>query len=495
LTPPRAPGAPIEAGLGQEIENTRFSNDDFRRFQERLHEETRLARDLEATGGFDDHHPVAGFEIEAWLVDANAQPAPVNQAFLKHFNNPLATPELARFNVELNTSARTLQAGALSDLHREMRETWQGAREAATACGAQLLLTGILPTLRPEHLCLANMSDMNRYRALNEQVVASRQGRPLKLDIVGREHLHHEHHDVMLEAATTSFQIHLQTPIATAHKVYNASLVASAPMVALSANSPYLFGKDLWDETRIPVFEQAVEVGGYQGAARGPLRRVSFGSGFARESILECFEENLEHFPTLLPILFDDPPGRFSHLRLHNGTIWRWNRPLIGFDDQGRPHIRIEHRVVPAGPTLADSVASAAFYYGLVEELVSEPGGPEGLMDFSKARDNFYQAARLGLEAHMEWPAGRSRPVRHLILEELLPRAQRGLARLGLDGDDVDRYLDIVRTRVDNSQTGASWARRFVATQGPDPRQLVHSYLALQATDMPVHLWPEGHSC
>jgi gamma-glutamyl:cysteine ligase YbdK (ATP-grasp superfamily) len=477
--------------LGQEIDSTRFARKDFLRFRERLEEETRLTHDLQAAGRFDDRHPVAGFEIEAWLVDAERQPAPVNEAFLKAFHNPMATPELARFNVELNTGAYGISGTVLSDLHKEIRDTWEHARAAAREAGADLLLTGILPTLRPEHLCLANMSDMKRYRALNEQVVASRQGRPLKLDIVGREHLHHEHQDVMLEAATTSFQIHLQTPMAVAHKVYNASIVASAPMVALSANSPYLFGRDLWDETRIPVFEQAVDAGGYEGAARGPLRRVSFGSGFARESILECFQENLEHFPPLLPITFDDPPERFSHLRLHNGTIWRWNRPLIGFDAEDRPHIRIEHRVVPAGPTLVDSIATAAFYYGLVEELVNAPGGPEGLMDFARARDNFYEAARLGLDAHVEWPAGARRPVRELILDTLLPNARRGLARLGLAEADSRYYLDIVEARVAARQTGAAWARCFMATHGPNnERALVDAYLVHQLTDTPVHQWP-----
>jgi gamma-glutamyl:cysteine ligase YbdK (ATP-grasp superfamily) len=476
--------------LGQEIQSTRFTDRDFQRFRERLEEETRLAGDLEAAGRFDDRHPVAGFEIEAWLVDAGRLPAPVNRAFLEAFDNPLATPELARFNIELNTEPHELAGTVLSDLHREMGDTWARARGAAHQSGAELLLTGILPTLRPEHLCLANMSDMKRYRALNEQVFRSREGRSLKLDIVGREHLHHEHRDVMLEAATTSFQIHLQTPISVAHRVYNASILASAPVVALAANSPYLFGRDLWDETRIPVFEQSVEVGGYQGAARGPLRRVSFGSGFARESILECFRENLEHFPPLLPMHMDDPPERFSHLRLHNGTIWRWNRPLIGFDEQGRPHIRIEHRVVPAGPTLADSLAAAAFFYGLVEELVNTPGGPEGLMAFPRARDNFYEAARLGLDAHVEWPAGERRPVREVILRDLLPRARSGLDRLGIEQADADRYLDIVHARVERGQNGAVWARRFTAAHGRDPRLLVEAYLAHQLTDTPVHAWP-----
>ncbi|OOG23287.1 glutamate--cysteine ligase [Thioalkalivibrio denitrificans] len=476
--------------MGQEINTTRFKDRDFQNFRQRVAEETRLARDLEAAGRFDDRHPVAGFEIEAWLVDAERQPAPVNNAFLDAFHSPLATPELARFNVELNTEAHGLRGTVFSDLHREMTKTWTTARDAAHRAGAELLLTGILPTLRAEHLCLENMSDMKRYRALNEQVFRSREGRPLKLDIVGREHLHHEHHDVMLEAATTSFQIHIQTPVPVAHKVYNASILASAPVVALSANSPFLFGHDLWDETRIPVFEQSVEVGGYREAARGPLRRVSFGSGFARESILECFEENLEHFPPLLPIRIDEPVDRFPHLRLHNGTIWRWNRPLIGFDEHGRPHVRIEHRVVPAGPTLADSIATAAFYYGLVEELVNTPGGPEGLMDFSRARDNFYESARLGLGAHVEWPAGTRRPIRDLILNELLPRARAGLARLGIDENDSTRYLDIVEARVEQARNGAAWARSFMAAHGRDGRALVDTYLAHQLTDTPVHDWP-----
>jgi hypothetical protein len=56
---------------------------------------------------------------------------------------------------------------------------------------------------------------------------------------------------------------------------------------------------------------------------------------YARESILECFEANRTRYPVLLPAVMDEPPESLAHLRLHNGTIWRWNRPLIGFDEQG----------------------------------------------------------------------------------------------------------------------------------------------------------------
>jgi hypothetical protein len=189
---------------------------------------------------------------------------------------------------------------------------------------------------------------------------------------VGREHLKLDHHDVMLESATTSFQIHIQLPLDIAHHFYNASIIASASMVALCANAPFLFGKDLWDESRIPLFEQSIETGGYDGAAHGPIKRVSFGTDYARHSIIECFIENLDHFPVLLPVDSDSPNEAFEHLRLHNGTIWRWNRPLVGFDEDGTPHIRVEHRAPAAGPTTIDSMANAAFYYGVSKSLCDE---------------------------------------------------------------------------------------------------------------------------
>ncbi|MBK1672448.1 glutamate--cysteine ligase [Ectothiorhodospira shaposhnikovii] len=475
--------------VGQEIDHTHFKAGDFTRFQAHLEAETRLAREWLNQGRFTHGDPMAGFEIEAWLLDRHEGPAPLNEAFLQQFNDPMATPELAAFNIEVNTRPHPLKGRALSLIHREISATWQRTLLAADAVGTRALMTGILPTLRPEHLRLGNMSSMKRYRALNREVFRSRQGRPVRLDIAGREHLLHLHRDVMLEAATTSFQIHLQTPADTAHQVYNAAIIASAPMVAAGANAPFLFGKDLWDETRIPVFEQAVEVGGYEDVARGPLRRVSFGSGYARESILECFEENLAHFPVLLPMSSDTPPERFPHLRLHNGTIWRWNRPLIGFDNEGRPHIRIEHRVLPAGPTLSDSMANTAFFYGLVEDLLTEPGGPQSLIPFAAAKDNFYQSARLGLAAVLQWRQGERVGIQNLILDELLPRARHGLQRLGLAQADSHHYLEILAERIRTGRNGARWQRDFVARHGRDMPALTRALRQHQATDEPVHQW------
>jgi len=473
--------------MGQEIHTTHFSEDDFRRFKERLSQETELLRDWFETGHLADSVPVAGFEIEAWLIDEDYHPKPVNQEFLERFDNELASPELAKFNIELNTHPHALRGKVLSDLHEELRSTGLQARACAEALDSQVLITGILPTLKPSDLNLDNMSDMRRYRALNEQVLKSRGGAPLHLEITGTEHISEMHDNVMLEAATTSFQIHIQVPADKAHHYYNASMIASAPLVAASANSPYLFGKELWEETRIPLFEQSVEVGGIDAASHGPLHRVSFGSGYARHSIFEAFAENLEHFPALLPIQFDDPETELAHLRLHNGTIWRWNRPLIGFNASGEPHIRIEHRVVPSGPSITDSIANAAFYYGLAQGLMRFELDQQ--LPFAQARDNFYKAAKNGLHAKVDWPGTGHINIAKLILEKLLPLAETGLDELGLDRADCEHYLDIIKERVECGQNGSEWQRRFCTAHGRQMDELTAAMLHYQSTDRPVHEW------
>jgi len=476
--------------MGQEISEAHFRKQDFTAFEQRLREETRLLGEALRSGTFADAEGelIGGFEVEAWLVDGDCHPAPINQRYLELLNDPLVVPELAMFNVELNSSPQPLQGNALKRMEVELQQTWHRCREAAHTLDAELLMIGILPTVRQEDLTLANMSRMTRYRALNEQVLRLRQGRPLRLDIHGHEHLCTEHHDVMLESAATSFQVHLQVPQSQAARYYNVALVLSAPMVAASANSPYLFGKDLWDETRIPLFEQAVQVGGFAGAAFGPVRRVTFGTGYVRDSLVECFQENLEHYPVLLPIHLDEAPERFAHLRLHNGTIWRWNRPLVGFDEQGVPHLRVEHRVVPAGASVVDAIANAALFFGLATELVKREPALESRISFSQARDNFYAAARRGLHAQFTW-LGRRVSAQTLLLEELLPAARSGLESLDLARDDIDGYLGIIEARVRGGRTGAGWQRAFVAKYGSDMRALTAAYLERQRSGAPVHEW------
>ena len=260
-------------------------------------------------------------------------------------------------------------------------------------------------------------------------------------------------------------------------------------MVALCANSPYLFGKDLWDETRIPLFEQAVAIGGYDAAAFGPIRRVTFGPAYVRESMFECFVDNLEHYPVLLPVNLDHDSATLPHLRLHNGTIWRWNRPLIGFDEAGNIHLRIEHRVIPSGPSTLDAVANAAFYYGAAMALSNLATPPEASLPFDKARDNFYRAAQLGLRAQLHWLDDKTYNSNELLLKVLLPMAQQGLEQLGVASSDSQEYLGIIQQRLQTGTNGAVWQRAFVTKHGRDMQALTAAYFQQQHGGLPVHEW------
>jgi hypothetical protein len=469
--------------MGQEIADSHFSAGDFEAFSERLKSETSLLEQWLRDGVFPEGDHVGGFELEAWLIDGKTRPMPVNQALLDQLQDPLVVPELARFNLELNGSPQPLRGTALSRLSDELLATWDRCNHAAAAFGARLVMTGILPTVTEQELNTANMSQMLRYQALDEQLARLRGGAPLQMDIAGRDRLSFRHDDVMLESATTSFQVHLKVDPGEAGRFYNAAKILSAPMVALSANSPYLFGSELWEETRIPLFEQAIRVGNTE-----LTKRVTLGIGYI-DSIFDCFRANLQRYPVLLPQLMDEPTDRLAHLRLHNGTIWRWNRPLIGFDAQGVPHIRIEHRVIPAGPTVLDSIANAAFFYGAACALAGWSDPPERQLPFSQARDNFYRAARRGLCAEIRWFGGDTGSVRDLCRDRLLPLARSGLESLGIDGHEIDHWLGIILGRLNNRQNGAVWQRSWVQRHGPDMAGLTEAYLANQESGHPVHEW------
>lgn len=471
--------------MGQEIPSSRFGDEDFAEFRRRLEAETRLLSSWFDEGFFTSQENLGGLELEACLLDAAGDPAPCNQALLEGFDDPLVVPELATFNVEFNSRARTLSGNVFSRMASELQSHWDRCNRRADEMNLRLGMIGILPTLQQQALTLTNMSPLNRYRALNEQIFRLRNGQPISLAIDGRESLRMCHEDVMLESAATSFQLHMQVDVSQAADLYNLSKIVSAPMVAVSANSPFLFGCDLWDETRISLFEQAISVG-----ASDLTKRVSFGIRYVYESIMENFSANLLRYPVLLPLLMDEPVERLSHLRLHNGTIWRWNRPLIGFDSQERPHLRIEHRVVPAGPSIPDSIANAAFYFGLVTGLLESEARPTEKLRFDHARRNFYAAARQGLQADVAWFGIDSVPLKQLIAEHLLTVAEQGLAKLEIDAGEIDHWLGIVQKRVAREMTGAAWQRAWVERHGRDFHGLMQDYLAHQESGRPVHEWP-----
>lgn len=475
--------------MGQEISASRFRKQDFSRFARALSEETGLLRQWHDQGGLSQRHGIVGFELEAWLVDAAGNPAPLNEQYLALLgDSALYSPELSRFNVELNSTPLALEGDALGRMERELEQNWKRCRDVARQLDADLVMIGILPTLRESMLSLENMSHLERYRALNEQVLRLRQGQPLQLDIVGEQHLEALHGDVMLEAATTSFQLHLQVSHEKALRYYNALQIISAPMVAISANSPLLFGKRLWQETRIPVFEQAVAVGGIAGGAFGPLRRVSFGSGYARHSVMEVFVENAEHFPLLLPVELAGGAEQLNHLRLHNGTIWRWNRPLVGFDEDGTAHLRIEHRVIPAGPTIIDAMANAALFYGLAQALAEQEPAIEQRLEFYQARDNFYAAARYGLDAQITWLDGKRGRMGELV-QRLLPLAREGLLQMGCDASLSQHYLEVIEQRLLSGQTGSAWQLGYLDRHGNDLSAMLAAYRRHHDSGRPVHTW------
>lgn len=471
--------------MGDEISRSLFGPDDFSRFGDRLREETRLFSDLSASGRLSQDGFVVGFEIEAWLLDHGFYPHPVNERFLEKLSHPLVVPELSRFNVELNCEPLALTRDVLRRATAALSDLWGRCNSVAHSLDTNMVMIGTLPIIRDTDLTLANMSPLKRYEALNHEILQQRSGRPLVIDIDGDEHLCLVHHDVMLEAATTSFQIHLKTPARLAHRYYNASIMASAPLLAACVNAPFLFRRALWSETRIPLFEQSIPLTDRDGAHG----RVGFGTGYLGSSLFEALAENLDAYPVLLPIIFDEPPEAFRHLRLHNGTIWRWNRPLVGFEVDGSAHLRIEHRTLPAGPTIIDMIANAAFYVGLVRHFVDTGFDERGGLSFANAAANFYKAARFGLDADLVWPEVGLVSARNLLLDELVPAARRGLAGFQLDEEDSDLYLDIVESRIRGGQTGAAWQRAELNRRGSDFRELMSVYCERQRSAAPVHEW------
>ena len=469
--------------MGQEITKLQFRTTDFEQFVQNLEVETDKLSQLFATNAFQCDHPIGGFELEAWLIGADGLPVPENEKFLKRLANPEIVPELSRFNFEINVQPRALRGKALSRFNQNLAGNWQHCRRVARECDTDVMIIGVHPCIHEHQLTLINMSQSQRYRALNNQILALRQQQPIDIDIKGREHLSLLHNDVMLEAAATSFQIHVQIKQHLAVRAYNIAQIISAPLVALSANSPYVFGVDLCDESRILLFEQSIDLG------KQYKKRVCFGDRYIQNSLFNCFKENLVDYPVLLPELQSKNDSQLPHLCLHNGTIWRWNRPLIGFDPKGNPHLRIENRVAPAGPTVLDMMANAAFFWGLLTKLVTESDSIEFEIPFKAAKHNFYAAVKRGLKCKLRWRDNKIHRCSDLLLKECIPLAKEGLEQLGIDKADAKSFISIVEDRVGSQQNGALWQRAWVKKHGKDMRNLSLAYLENQHRGQPVHEW------
>ncbi|WP_410535132.1 glutamate--cysteine ligase [Streptomyces sp. KL2] len=497
--------------MGEKVEASGFALSDRQRYRDKLQRCLQGLRRLLDEQRFDRPRDLMGLEIELNLADAEGMPRMMNTQVLERIASRDFQTELGQFNLEVNILPHRLSGRVLDQLAEELRTGLAYADRKAAEVDARIVMIGILPTLTGDDLVSANLTAADRYTLLNDQIMAIR-GEEVVLDIEGVEHLRYASSSIAPEAACTSVQLHLQVTPGRFADVWNAAQAVSAVQVAVGANSPFLFGRELWRESRPPLFLQATDTRQPELIAQGVRPRTWFGERWI-SSAYELFEENSRYFPPLLPVCEDEEPlevldaggiPSLAEMTLLNGTVYRWNRPVYGVAD-GVPHLRVENRVLPAGPTVTDVLANTALYYGLVRALADDPRPVWNRMPFSAAAENFDAACRHGMDARLWWPRpGRGGelsavPVDRLVLEELLPMAARGLDVWGIEPGDRDRYLSVVEERCRRRVNGASWQADAYhrALEGGLDREkalaaTVRRYCELVRTGEPVHGWPAG---
>ena len=497
--------------MGEKVVADGFGLSDRQRYRRKLQQCLAGLARLLAEKRFDRPQNLMGLEIELNLAGSDGMPRMVNAAVLDRIASSDFQTELGMFNLEVNIAPHRIGGRVFDRLAEELRIGLGYADRKAREVDAGVVMIGILPTLAQSDLVFENLSDVDRYTLLNDQIVAAR-GEDFALDIQGVERLTCTSTSIVPEAACTSVQLHLQVTPGRFASVWNAAQAVTAVQTAVGANSPFLFGRELWRESRPPLFQQSTDTRPPELQAQGVRPRTWFGERWV-DSAYDLFEENLRYFPPLLPILDDEDPlrvldeggvPRLQELVLHNGTVYRWNRPVYGWVD-GVPHLRVENRVLPAGPTVTDVVANAAFYYGLVRSLAEETRPVWKRLPFEDAAANFDAACRYGIEAELRWPrSGRSGgvasvPAVRLVLDELLPLAAAGLDAWHIEPADRDFYLGVIEERCRLRVNGASWqADTFhkALESGLDRDAALAAttrrYAELMHEGEPVHTWPVG---
>ena len=480
------------------------NGEELRLFSRALLRDLRAFEQMLDQGLFETEIRRIGAEQEMFLVDHDFRPAFNAMEVLDLIDDSHFTTELGRFNLECNLDPITLGNTALRKLETQLTELLAKARDAARQLDSEVILSGILPTLEKSDLTLENITPIPRYYALNDAMNRMR-GQKYHLYIKGRHELNITHDNVMLEACNTSFQVHFQVKPESFARLYNIAQAVAAPVVAVAVNSPLLFGRQLWRETRIALFQQSVDTRSPAGHMRQIPSRVSFGRSWIRESVAEIFKEDISRFRVLLSTEIDEDPfevmargeaPKLAALALHNGTIYRWNRPCYGISANGTAHLRIENRVLPSGPSPIDEIANAALWFGLLNGADELYGDVTKVMEFDLARENFVAACRQGMAAHFDWPDRKAHiPARDLLLEELVPLAREGLKGLDIDSSDVDRYLGVIEERVKSLRTGAQWMVDSYSSMKEQGNRseclsaLVAATLSRQRTGKPVHTW------
>jgi gamma-glutamyl:cysteine ligase YbdK (ATP-grasp superfamily) len=513
--------------MGIEIDQERFNERDYLRFAERLGECLCVLGQLLERPGFGAGPATVGAELELFLVDGAGRPLPRNQAVRADAADPRVTVELNQFNLELNASPAPLAGRPFAALGGELNLLLDHVATAARHHEGWPALIGILPTLTRADLGPGTMTDAPRYRALNAALRRLRPD-PFCIRIAGDDPLELASENVGLEGANSSFQIHLRVDPADFTRTYNAVQLATAPVLAVSGNSPTFLGHRLWDETRIAVFKQSVDDRGGGEPRRRPAR-IALGTGWLRGGALELFTESVRLHQPLLPVLGQPLPATgqplpatgqplpppvgdpgppadgagwqapsLDELRLHQGTVWHWNRAI--YDPAQGGHLRIEMRALPAGPTVIDMLANAAFLIGLSLWLGGQDQQWTYAMPFERADHNFYRAAQHGLSAELTWPTGQRDQTRTVdaarLVAELVPAAREGLVQAGVAAEEADGLLDVISARAATGGTGAAWQRATLAAaeQRHDRERalavMLARYLRYSETGLPVHTWP-----
>jgi gamma-glutamyl:cysteine ligase YbdK (ATP-grasp superfamily) len=491
--------------VGEEVNAQSYTREQRQRYREKVRQNLDVFERMLSQSVFEFERPMTGMEIELNLVDEHYQPRFANAEVLEAIADPGFQTELAQYNIELNVPPRPLPGDAALELEDEMRDSLNSADGAAQKLGSHIVAIGILPTIMPEHFEGEWISANNRYTALNDSIFYAR-GEDIYLDIEGPggERIATYCDSIAPESACTSVQLHLQVAPQDFAAHWNAAQAIVAPQIALAANSPYFFGKRLHAETRIELFSQATDTRAIELKNQGVRPRVFFGERWIT-SIFDLFEENVRYFPALLADVSDEDPvakldageaPSLGELRLHNGTVYRWNRPIYDIVD-GRPHLRVENRVLPAGPTLVDVLANAAFYYGVIRRLATEDRPVWTKMSFAAAEQNFHSAARDGIEARLYWPGFGEVSADELVLRHLLPLAHEGLEEWGVSAAVRDRYLSVIEGRCKTGSNGATWqtaAVELLEDRGADRQTALSQMLKLYVEHMhgnqPVHTWP-----
>jgi gamma-glutamyl:cysteine ligase YbdK (ATP-grasp superfamily) len=475
--------------VGQEINTTEFTTVDEENFRRKLRDETKILKRWFDSDVFDKGPIRCGLELEAWLVTKDFVPAPVSDQFIEKLKNPLVVPEISKFNFELNSDPLTFKGEVFTKLEDNILRLWKKCEGLAEEMDLKALIIGTLPTLKDHMLTMDQLSPQKRYFALNNQVMKLRGDKPINIHIEGREEVHLTNTNMITECAATSLQIHFGVTPEEGPKYYNASIIASSFMAATCSNSPYFYGRELWDESRVAIFEQSVNIKSFRKKDGDYATRVTLGNGYVHKSLMELFIKNLDGYPILLPDTMDSDPEWLDHLRLQNGTIWRWNRPLVGLTEDGRPSLRLEFRVPSAGPTIKDSLSNMAFQIALVEYFKSIDGIEESI-PFEVASKNFYNACKFGLASEITWIDGESHNIQSLLINEIFPHLVAALEGLGVKKSDCQKYLlDVIKPRIQNGQNGANWQKAFVRTHGPRFQEMLEVYYKNQKENIPVHLW------